>query len=66
MKTYQNGSTPETVYADTKCTIKIGELNPRESCNCLGIKDSRAVVLYNVSGTDNKKVGFVKWLGGVV
>ena len=34
MKIYQNGSTEETVYADTDCTVKIGSLNSKEKCDC--------------------------------
>lgn len=65
MKTYQNGSTSENVYSDSNCTIKIGSLNPRESCDCFGIYNNRAVVKYKVDRTNNFKVGFCKWLGGV-
>ena len=65
MKTYVNGSTPEVVYGDSNCTIKIGELSPRETCYCLVIKENKAIVFYKVNGTNNHKIGFVKWLGGV-
>lgn len=65
VRVYQNGSTSENVYADTACTKKIGSLNPRESCDCFGIFNDRAMVRYNVSGTSNYKIGFCKWLGGV-
>ena len=65
VKTYQNGSTTEVVYADTACTKKIGSLSPREACDCFGIFNNRAMVRYNVSGTSNYKIGFCKWLGGV-
>ena len=65
MKVYQNGSTEETVYADTDCTVKIGSLNPRESCDCFGIFKDRAMVRYKVDGTNNYKIGFCKWTGGV-
>ncbi len=65
VKTYQNGSTTEVVYADTVCTKKIGSLDPRERCDCFGIFNNRAMVRYNVSGTNNYKIGFCKWLGGV-
>lgn len=65
MKTYQNGSTSEVVYSDTNCTIRVGSLNPREKCDCFGIYNNRAVVKYKVDGTNNYKVGFCKWLGGV-
>lgn len=65
MKTYQNGSTSENVYADTNCTIKIGSLNPRERCDCFGIFNNRAMVRYQVGKTSNYKIGYCKWLGGV-
>ena len=65
VRKYKNGSTTENVYADTACTKKIGSLNPRESCDCFGIFNDRAMVRYNVSGTSNYKIGFCKWLGGV-
>ena len=65
MKTYQNGSTEEIVYADTDCTVKIGSLNPREKCDCYGIFNDRAVVRDKVDGSENFKIGFCKWTGGV-
>lgn len=65
VKTYINGSTSETVYADTDCTVKIGSLNPREKCDCFGIFEKRAMVRYKVSGKNNYKIGFCKWTGGV-
>ena len=65
MKTYQNGSTSEIVYADTSCTTKIGSLDPRESCDCFGIFNDRAMVRYRVGKTNNFKIGFCKWTGGV-
>ena len=65
VRTYQNGSTSENVYADTDCTKKIGSLNPREKCDCFGIFKDRAMVRYVVNGSSNYKIGFCKWLGGV-
>ena len=65
VKTYQNGSTTEVVYADTACTKRIGSLDPRERCDCFGIFNDRAMVRYNVNGTNNFKIGFCKWLEGV-
>ena len=65
LKTYKNGSTVETVYADSNCTIKIGELNKYEECQSFGIVNDRVIVLYNVNNTENKKIGFVKYLGGI-
>lgn len=65
VRTYQNGSTTENVYADTNCTIKVGSLNPREKCDCFGVFNDRAMVRYAVDGTKNYKMGFCKWTGGV-
>lgn len=65
VKTYQNGSTSEIVYSDTACTNRIGSLDPRESCDCFGVFNNRAMVRYRVNGTNNYKIGFCKWLGGV-
>ncbi len=65
VRTYQNGSTREIIYADVKCTDKIGSLDPREKCDCFGIFENRAMVRYKVNGTNNYKIGFARWLGGV-
>lgn len=65
MRTYANGSTREKVYSDSACTNKIGSLDPWETCDCFGIFNDRAQVRYHVNGTDNYKIGFCKWLGGV-
>lgn len=65
VRIYQNGSTSENVYADSNCTIKIGSLNPREKCDSFGIFNERAMVRYKVDGTNNYKIGFCKWVGGV-
>lgn len=65
MKNYQNGSTKETVYQDTKCQKVIGYLNPYEKAECYGIINNLALVVYNVDNSNYKKTGFVKWLNGV-
>ena len=65
VRTYANGSTREPVYSDTNCTHKIGSLDPREKCDCFGIFENRAMVRYKVNGTNNYKIGFARWLGGV-
>lgn len=65
MKTYKNGSTKEEVFADSECTIKIGELDGYEECQSYGIVNNRAIVLYDVNNTNNKKIGFVKYTGGI-
>lgn len=64
-KTYRNWSKPETVYADTNCSKLIGSLDKYEVCECLGIVNSRYIVKYKVNGTNNYKVGFVKYHGGI-
>jgi hypothetical protein len=61
-KTYRNGSTSESIFCDTNLTKKIGALSPYEICECLGIYENRAVVKYKVSGTNNYKVGFAKYI----
>ena len=65
VRTYVNGSTIENIYADTSLTKKIGYLNPRETCDCFGIFNGRPMVRYKVDGSNNYKIGFAKWTGGV-
>ena len=69
MKIYQNGSTIEPVYQDINCTKQIGYLHEWEKAECYGTISNgtfvRALIVYDVDGTNNKKSGFVKWLGGV-
>lgn len=65
-KVWTNGSTAENVFAETTLATKIGVLNPRESCDCLGIVNGMYIVKYKVDGTDTFKVGFVKYSGGIV
>ena len=64
-KTYKNGSTVETVYADTAKKSKIGSLDKYEECTCLGKIDGMYLVLYKVDGTSNYKCGFVVYNGGL-
>lgn len=64
-KTYQNGSTPEPVYADTALTVKIGSLNAYEQCQCLAKVAGRCLVYYPVDGTSDYKTGFVAYAGGL-
>ncbi len=64
-RVYQNGSTPEPVYADTGLTKKIGSLNPWEKCEYLSIDNDRPLVRYTIDGTNKKKCGYVRmerWL----
>lgn len=65
VRVYKNGSTREDIYADTRLTKKIGSLSPHEQCDCFGIFENRPMVRYKVDGTNNYKIGFAKWTGGV-
>lgn len=65
VKIYKNGNTKEIVYCDSKCTKEIGYLFPNGTAACLGVFDNRAMVRYQVAGTNNYKIGFVKWLKGI-
>jgi hypothetical protein len=62
-KRYQNGKTPEPVYADEKLTIKIGSLDPFEVCEAIADVDGKIVVLYNTA--NGKKAGWVGYKGGL-
>ena len=64
-KVYQNGSTTETVYSSTDAATKIGSLDRWEKCKCIGVYHNMACVVYNITGTQIKKTGWVKWLGGI-
>ncbi len=63
-RVYQNGSTPEPVFADTGLTSRIGCLNPRERAEYLSIDNDRPLVRYTVDGTTKKKCGYVGWKAG--
>ena len=63
-RVYQNGSTPETVFADTNLSKKIGSLNPWEKAEYLSIDNNRPLVRYKVDGTNNYKCGYVLWRAG--
>ena len=65
VRVYKNGSTKENIYADTGLTKYIGYLSPYEQCDCFGIFNGRPMVRYKVDGTNNYKIGFAKWTGGV-
>lgn len=62
-RTYRNGRTLEPVYQDANCTIKIGTLNRFEQCTCIGESNGAYIVEYTIDGTNNKKVGYVKYHG---
>lgn len=65
MTIYKNGSTRETIYADTDLTKIIGYLAPYEQCDCYGIFEGRPIVRYKIDGSNNYKIGFAVWTGGV-
>lgn len=65
VRRYKNGSTKETIYADTALTKVVGSLSPYEECDCFGIFNDRPMVRYKVDGSNNYKIGFAKWTGGV-
>lgn len=65
VRRYKNGSTKETIYADTGLTKVIGSLSPYEECDCFGIFNNRPMVRYKIDGTNNYKIGFAVWTGGV-
>ena len=64
-KPWKNGSTKEDVFADTAFKMKIGSLNPHESCDCLGTAAGKYIVRYKVTGTNTYKIGFVSYAGSV-
>ena len=69
VKAWKNGSTDETVYEDLACTKKIGTIYPYEVADCVRIMDGKYVVIYYVTDKNgnvtNRKVGFVKYAGGI-
>lgn len=65
VRRYKNGSTREYIYADTGLTKQIGYLSPYEECDCFGIFNNRPMVRYKVDGSNNYKIGFAVWTGGV-
>ena len=62
---WQNGSTKEKVYARSDFKEEIGSLSPREVAKCFGKKGNAYCVEYSVDGANYRKVGFVKYAGGV-
>lgn len=71
IKKYKNGSTEETVYADTACSKVIGSLSKYEECECLDVDGGMALVRYKLTDTKEHreaghvKVGYVKYLDGI-
>lgn len=62
-KNWKNGSTAETVYADTSKKLKIGTIDPYERAECLGMVNGKYIVIYNITNTNIKKIGFVDYHG---
>lgn len=60
VKTYINGNARKTVYETTACKKSIGSLDPNETCWLLYEMDGYKVVMYYITGTQERKVGFVK------
>lgn len=61
MYKYTNNSSKSLpVYETTKCKKKIGSLDPYETCDCLYEDDTFKVVLYNITGKEERKVGFIR------
>ena len=64
-KTWTNGSTNETVYTQSNLSDKVGTVYARGKGECYGKAGSGYIVVYAISGTSKKKVGFVKYKGKV-
>ena len=64
-KTYRNGSTTETCFADTMLLETTGSLNTWEACRCLGTVGERYLVLYKKDGTSDYKIGLCEYDGGL-
>ena len=64
-KQWKNGSTNETVYADTAKKTVVGTIYPKETAYGLGKIDGMFLVLYKVTGSNTQKCGFVDYDGGI-
>ena len=60
VKEYVNGVGRKPVYETTACRKQIGSLDPGERCTQLYEDAGFAVVLYYITGSAERKVGFVK------
>lgn len=63
-KVWKNGSTPETVFADTAKKTKVGTLGKYETADCYAKANGMFLVSYKVDGTSDNKCGFVSYNGG--
>lgn len=64
-KNWQNGSSNEAVYADTAMKEKVGTIFPRGTAKCLDCIKGLCLVMYKINNSNNYKIGFVKYHGGV-
>ena len=64
-KQWKNGSTNETVYADTAKKTVVGTIYPNETAYGPGKIDGMFLVLYKVTGSNTQKCGFVEYDGGL-
>ncbi len=62
---WQNGSTKETVFMMNNLKEELGSLSAKEAAQCYGKSGDSYVVVYDLDGTSNHKVGFVRYAGGV-
>ena len=60
---YYNGSTSETVYADSTGSATLGSLNPYECATKLYSKDGRIHVVYDTDKGGHTKSGYVNFAG---
>ena len=60
MREYENGAYRTDVFETSACRKKIGSLDPNERCALLYEEAGFAVVLYYITGANERKVGFVK------
>ena len=60
---YYNGSTSETVYADSTGSATLGSLNPYECATKLYSKDGRIHIVYDTDKGGHTKSGYVNFAG---
>ena len=69
VKKFVNGRSTEQIWTSNEHLVKVGTLDPNETCECLGIHNGHAIVKY--TGSHNyDKVGFtnchVKEINGII
>lgn len=62
---WQNGSTKETVHKRSDLREKIGTIYAYSDALCYGKAGDPLIVVYDISGTDKHKAGFVSYKDGV-